>query len=203
MPEVKIEVMKPKVIEGFRRRITGALPKPKPEEPKSQEEKKRIAVAEKVIEPTPDDEIARLEAEKKSLVITNQRPSLVTPGMAAQKPVVALNELNKKHAVITNLGGKCVVMEWATSQIDPRWEEPAYQTFTAFRERYANRYIEIVTDLTDGKTQRVAAMPAAHWWLARPARRQFDGLDLVPNGPGVLPGNRLNLWRGWGVEPER
>jgi hypothetical protein len=43
-------------------------------------------------------------------------------------------------------------------------------------------------------------VPLAPVWLAHPYRRQYEGLDLVPNGPAVLEGNRLNLWRGWGVE---
>jgi len=158
-----------------------------------------------VIKPSLVDDIGRLElelAEKKaqSLFITGVDSGFMTPGMAAQKPIVALNEMNKKHAVITNLGGKCVVMEWAVSQVDPQWEEPAYQTFTAFKERYSNRYIEIV-DVIGSKVQKIGAQPAAAWWLCQPSRRQFDGLDLVPNGPAVLKGNRLNLWRGWGVEP--
>ena len=25
----------------------------------------------------------------------------------------------------------------------------------------------------------------------------------MPNGPAVLPGCYLNLWRGWGVEPRK
>ena len=159
-----------------------------------------------VIKPSLVDDIGRLElelAEKKaqSLFVTGVDSGFMTPGMAAQKPIVALNEMNKKHAVITNLGGKCVVMEWAVSQVDPQWEEPAYQTFTAFKERYSNRYIEIV-DVIGSKVQKIGAQPAAAWWLCQPSRRQFDGLDLVPNGPAVLKGNRLNLWRGWGVEPK-
>jgi hypothetical protein len=149
-------------------------------------------------------DIARLEgelADKRALVVRSGFPEFVTPGMAAQKPVVVLNEMNKRHAVITNLGGKCVVMEWVQSQINPKWEEPAYQSFTAFRERYANRYVEVVANVT-GKTQIVKAEPAADWWLYQPGRRQFDGLDLVPGGPQKLEGNRLNLWRGWGIEPK-
>ena len=49
-------------------------------------------------------------AEKKaqSLFVTGVDSGFMTPGMAAQKPIVALNEMNKKHAVITNLGGKSV-----------------------------------------------------------------------------------------------
>jgi hypothetical protein len=31
----------------------------------------------------------------------------------------------------------------------------------------------------------------------------YEGIDLVPGGPEVLSNNRLNLWRGWGVEPKQ
>ena len=75
-----------------------------------------------VIKPSLVDDIGRLElelAEKKaqSLFVTGVDSGFMTPGMAAQKPIVALNEMNKKHAVITNLGGKCVVMEWAVVRL--------------------------------------------------------------------------------------
>src|SRR5262249_55990757 len=146
------------------------------------------------LEPEPEGEAEPKPVPVELVVSDQHRPGFVTPGMAAQKPVVALNEMNKKHAVITNLGGKCVVMEWAVSQVDPRWEEPAYQTFTSFKERYSNRYVEVVVG-SGGKLEKVGVEMAADWWLYQPSRRQFDGLDLVPNGPAVLKGNRHNLWR--------
>src|SRR5262249_45589776 len=102
-------------------------PELEPAEPKA--EKAEIKQGEiKEVKSGLVDEIARLELEladkrAQSLVVSDYGLGYLTPGMAAQKPVVVLNELNKKHAVITNLGGKCVVMEWATSQVDPQWEE--------------------------------------------------------------------------------
>jgi Mesyanzhinovviridae DNA primase len=45
-------------------------------------------------------------------------------------------------------------------------------------------------------------IPTAPYWLAHPDRRQYEGLDIVPNGPAVLPNGYLNLWRGWGVDPK-
>ena len=39
--------------------------------------------------------------------------------------------------------------------------------------------------------------------LTHPNRRQYDGLDLVPNGDPVLGNGYLNLWKGWGVEPRK
>ena len=180
-------------------------PEPEPEEPEPEKvEEGRGGLVDEIVEV--GNEIGRLQVKQAQLKARSEVPSdyglgYLTPGMAAQKPIVALNELNKKHAVITNLGGKCVVMEWARSQIDDKWEEPSYQTFSAFKDRYANKYVEIILDVS-GKVQKVGAEPVAGWWLAQPSRRQFDGLDLVPNGPAILRGNRLNLWRGWGVEPK-
>jgi hypothetical protein len=74
-------------------------------------------------------------------------------------------------------------------------KELSYQSFASFRERYSARYVEVM----DG-TGRPVSKPAALFWLSNPNRRQYEGLDLAPNGPAVLPGNFLNLWRGWGVD---
>ena len=168
-------------------------PEPKPEP----EPEPRVQVG--LVEEELELELADKRAQ--SLVSSNYGLGYLTPGASAQKPVVALNEFNAKHAVITNLGGKCVVMEWAPSQVDPQWEEPGYQSFTAFRERYSNRYVEIIDVLAKG-VQKIGVQAAAEWWLCQPSRRQYHGLDMAPNGPAVLRGNRLNLWRGWGVKPE-
>jgi hypothetical protein len=120
-----------------------------------------------------------------------------TPYVPPQEPLVALNDINRNHAVITNLGGKCVVMEWVPSLIAPGTMEPSYQRFTTFRERYGNRYVK--EEVGKGKTQE---KELGTWWLKNPMRRQFDGIALVAVPQRVLPGNRLNLWRGFGVKPE-
>jgi hypothetical protein len=109
-----------------------------------------------------------------------------------------IKQLNSQHAVISNVGGKCVVMEWVRSHIMPGTFEISYQSFTSFRERYSNQYIESL----DGRG-RTEYSPLAPAWLSHPARRQYEGLDLVPNGPKVLSGNMLNLWRGFGVQPKK
>ena len=105
--------------------------------------------------------------------------------------------MNNKHAIISNLGGKCVVMEWKPSAIIEGETELAYQSFSSFKDRYLNRYIEMpnVKGLMRG-------IPTAPYWLSHPDRRQYEGLDIVPNGPAVLPNGYLNLWRGWGVDPK-
>ena len=39
--------------------------------------------------------------------------------------------------------------------------------------------------------------------LEHPKRRQYEGVDLVPNAPKELPNGTLNLWRGFGVVPKQ
>ena len=43
-------------------------------------------------------------------------------------------------------------------------------------------------------------MPLGQWWLSHRQRRQYRGVTFLPAGPNVV-NDCLNLWRGWGVEP--
>ena len=142
-----------------------------------------------VEQPKPEPKPEPLPAQQ-SLTVVAPTPERLAPD--------AIVDMNNKHAVISSLGGKCVVMEWAPSAITEGGTELAYQSFTSFKERYLNRYVE----MPNGRGL-MAHVPLAPYWLAHPQRRQYEGLDLVPNGPAVLPGRYLNLWRGWGVEPRK
>jgi hypothetical protein len=132
------------------------------------------------------------EAKAGTALVAPSELLVVEPKLALPE---AIKTMNDKHAVISNLGGKCVVMEWVPSAIMPGAKELAYQSFTSLRERYANRHVDL-----EGSRGRE---PLAMYWLTHPQRRQYEGLDLVPNGPSVLSGGYLNLWRGWGVEPRK
>jgi hypothetical protein len=125
--------------------------------------------------------------------VTEPLPVVVGPRVEPE-----IIDMNEKHAVISNLGGKCVVMEWVPSAISKGDKELGYQSFASFRERYANKYINVVSGPRSN-----ALRPLAKYWLEHPQRRQYEGLDLVPNGPAVSEDNYLNLWRGWGVQPEK
>jgi hypothetical protein len=119
-------------------------------------------------------------------------PRVQLPAVVPDAAVVsddAVKEMNNKHAVIGNLGGKCIVMEFVPGP-DGRLTELSYQTFGSIRERYSNRYV-----MSGGKPTGLA-----QHWLSHPNRRQYEGLDLIPEGPQLLPNGYLNLWRGWGVD---
>jgi len=108
---------------------------------------------------------------------------------------VAVEVMNKLHCVINNVGGKVLVLSWVPSPIDECAAvlTPLFQTFGQFRDRYSNQYVTVEED-----TKHLGA-----YWLNHRERRTYEGIDLVPCGPEVLSGNRLNLWRGWGVEPRQ
>jgi hypothetical protein len=51
--------------------------------------------------------------------------------------------------------------------------------------------------ITAGKT----TIGAGTWWMKQPQRREYKGLCFEPGKEKVVD-DRLNLWRGWGVEPK-
>jgi hypothetical protein len=106
-----------------------------------------------------------------------------------------LLELNEKHAVIENHGGKCRVLE------DPGNDEGAdghneitLQAFDDFRNRYNNRKVMTGYDQKGHPVEK----PLGTWWLDHAARRQYHSIAFSPGGDeraGVY-----NLWRGFAVK---
>ncbi|UGY27317.1 DUF5906 domain-containing protein [Bradyrhizobium septentrionale] len=108
---------------------------------------------------------------------------------------VQMDLLNQKHAVIGNYGGKCMVLTWERWEINQSVMIPSFQTFGDFANRYKNRYVQKRTD--DG----VKNVEAGKSWLSSPSRITYDKVAFEPGEPEVLDGNRLNLWRGFALQP--
>jgi hypothetical protein len=68
-------------------------------------------------------------------------------------------------------------------------ERPALR-FGDFKNRYMNRF---AVEATGGGTKNV---PVGKHWLSHPNRLTYDAAVFEPGEAKVLPGNRLNLWRG-------
>lgn len=111
--------------------------------------------------------------------------------LTAQTPANPLIELNSKYAVIGDIGGRCMVLGWVPSKVDSSIKAPSFQSFTSFRERYSSQYL-----VTDEKPKQIG-----DYWLRWTGRRSYEGIDLEPGAPAVLPGNTLNLWSGFAVQP--
>lgn len=111
-----------------------------------------------------------------------------------------LIDLNKKHAVIGDIGGKCRVLSWAPSKVNPKLKVPTFRDFRAFSEWYGSQYINIRTLKKNGDVEDEAKQLGAYW-LKWTERKSYEGIDLEPNAAPVLEGNILNLWSGYAVEP--
>ena len=103
-----------------------------------------------------------------------------------------LMEMNDRHAVIGNLGGRCRVVEevW---DINLKRSRLIKQTFEDVRNRYGNIKIKVGTT----KDGAELFMPLGKWWLSNEKRRQYNSLVF---SPGKAVDEDYNLWQGFGVE---
>jgi hypothetical protein len=108
-----------------------------------------------------------------------------------------LAELNRDNCVVLD-GGRALVLrfervEYSAGDETYAFDAPIFLRPNDFRTFYLNRRVQISKD---------ESMPLGAWWLMHPQRRQYDGLVFKPGAPKVV-GEKLNLWRGWGVEPKQ
>ena len=101
-------------------------------------------------------------------------------------------ELNTKHAVIEDMGGKCRVLS-EKYDIALKRTKITFQDFSNFANRYMNRQIQRGTD-AEGMPLFV---PLGKFWLKHPNRRQFDDIIFAP---GQDVNGSFNLWRGFSCE---
>ena len=124
-------------------------------------------------------------------------PAHITAPTQSDSPLI---RLNSQYAVIGDVGGKCLVLGWTPSRLQDGVMVPSFQTFKSFADRYAHEYITIKTR-KDEQWEDKTVQLGSHW-LKWPQRRTYEAIDMVPNGEPILPGNILNLWKGFAVEPK-
>ena len=118
----------------------------------------------------------------------------------AETPLIKLNE---RYACIGDVGGKCLVLGWVPSKVDPVNEVPSFQTFKSFAERYGNQYVDVTNPKKFDKEgePEVESKQIGAYWLKWGKRRSFEGIDLVPGAGPTVGNNVMNLWRGFAVPP--
>jgi len=107
-----------------------------------------------------------------------------------------IRELNDKHAVIGNYGGKCMIVEEVHDEIlgRTRLEAQSYESF-------CQRYLPHTTKLKvhDKKGNLVEKdVPVAPFWFGHKLRRFYERVVFAPGKES--PGN-YNLWQGFAVDP--
>jgi hypothetical protein len=103
-------------------------------------------------------------------------------------------ELNERYFVIKNLGGKAAIGEFVDSP-DGRGKTLSVMSEASFKLAYRNQWVGVVDP-----EKNVLRKNLASYWVAHPRRRQYESIDFEPDRPQMLPGNKLNVWQGWGVE---
>lgn len=101
-----------------------------------------------------------------------------------------LRELNARHAVIRNLGGKCRVIEEVEDKPGAR-SRLTKQSFEDFRNGYMHRKVD--TGLVD-KAGNAIKVQLGKWWLEHEQRKQYDQIVFAP---GRDVEGAYNLWRGF------
>lgn len=107
-----------------------------------------------------------------------------------------LERLNKEFCALTKESAKFRILSWEKSTVDPNCLEYVLQSRRDFEDAMSNHSVPCVK--TDGK---VIFKPLGKWWIENPGRLTYKSLTFYPGGPPVVD-ERINIWRGWGVEPK-
>jgi hypothetical protein len=108
--------------------------------------------------------------------------------------------LNEQYCVVQD-GGNTRVLRFDLNEqskdgrVVHRRLTAQYFGFGDFHNYYRNQ--KLWTD-DNGKIKK---MEVGKWWTGHPRRRSYEGLTFRPDLPDQVVNSRLNLWRGWGVEP--
>lgn len=104
-----------------------------------------------------------------------------------------LVNMNDRHAIIGNIGGKCRVIEEVHDPILDRYRV-TMSSFEDIRNRYSNQMVKVGTT-KEGQDQ---FKKLGDWWLGSPNRRQYSTMRFMPDREVE---DVYNLWRGFAFEP--
>lgn len=111
---------------------------------------------------------------------------------------VLLKALNDKHVVVKR-GGTTFVATLNTDSVSNQ-TRVTYESFSSFRDFYSNIHVKVPKPLPDGGIKMVPT-PIGKLWTTWEDRRTCDEIVFAPGK--TLPEGSFNLWRGFGVKPQR
>lgn len=103
-----------------------------------------------------------------------------------------LRIFNEKHAVISDIGGKCRIISEVPDRIMHR-TRISKQSFEDFRNRYRNKKVTIGVAENGQPIEKAAGA----FWIDHPQRRQYDTIVFAP---GHEVEDAYNLWRGFACD---
>ena len=132
-----------------------------------------------------------------------------TAAISYPDPNIVLQALNDRFSVVTD-GNKVRVLYFDEISIGGRKRlVPESMQFIEFERKFQNKHI-VIEELEESTSSRrgtqsrtkTTRFQIGKWWLNHPERKEYEGLVLEPNGPKECNG-KLNLWRGFAVEPAK
>ena len=117
-----------------------------------------------------------------------------------------LIEMNERRALLTHEAGAARISEFAYELLNPEATDPAKQRWrwvvymqnaSDFRLTHSNRSVVVGKDKEGNDVRK----PLGDEWLRWRGRRTHRALTFDP-GAGEVVGDKLNLWRGFAVEPK-
>lgn len=103
-----------------------------------------------------------------------------------------LRKLNERHAVIENLGGKCLVVEKVHDPVLNR-HQLTMMSLEMLTKIYENKTVDIGFDAKGNPR----SMELGKWWRKHPQRRQYKSLVF---SPGADTPDCYNLWEGFAIQ---
>lgn len=139
---------------------------------------------------TAAEDFADLADEDDGAVATDGDDGGATGGGDPVQRIV--DEFNREHCAVMYDGSFCIFREEPDALFAER------RVWTRISRDAFRQYYEDETVRTVGSRRPVSK---ADLWLTSPRRRKYPGIVMDPQG---LPHNagKLNLWRGWAVEPK-
>lgn len=119
--------------------------------------------------------------------------------VAIEEPEIA--RLNQEYAVI-RIKGNTKILRWDSVPLyedGPRFRVPEFSNAESFKLFLANQWKTIAVG---SDTKQIAL---AEHWIRHRARRTYHGIEFAPGAEPEITVDeqtRLNLWSGWGVEPQ-
>ena len=103
-----------------------------------------------------------------------------------------IDQMNERFCVVLNGGKLAVFMEDEDELYSPPRKVFIKLSRQDFIHYHENKLVKVA-----GRDRRVNS---AEFWLKSPRRREYHGIVLDPES---RDGGKLNLWRGWSVEPQQ
>lgn len=137
----------------------------------------------------PDEDFMGTEEEVKADFLDKGVPDETAPSGDPTERLI--DGMNLRYCAVID-GGKLKVFE---DDLDETFDPPR----RVWTKLSRDAFLQWHENKPAGAQDRRKGLTEAEFWLTHPRRREYRGIGMYPEG---TPEGKLNLWRGWSIEPE-